>query len=35
MQNLKDNPLFWEAAFLFAFVLLIGSHKIALEGMIG
>jgi hypothetical protein len=34
LQNLKDNPLFWEGAFLLALLLLIGSHKIALEGMI-
>lgn len=34
LENLKNNPLFWEGAFLFAFILLIGSHKISLEGMI-
>jgi hypothetical protein len=30
----KAYPLFWEGAFLFAFVLLIMSHKISIEGMI-
>jgi len=34
LQNLKNNPLFWEGAFIFAIILLLGSHKIALEGMI-
>lgn len=38
MQNFIDsmraNPLFWELAFIFAFVLLIGAHKISIEGMI-
>lgn len=31
---MKANPLFWELAFLFAFVLLIGSHKLSIEGMV-
>lgn len=33
-SNLKSSPFFWEGAFLFAFVLLILSHKISIEGMI-
>jgi hypothetical protein len=32
--NLKNSPLFWEAAFLLAIVLLIGAHKVSVEGMI-
>jgi len=34
-ENLKSNSAFWQFAFLFAFVLLIASHKISVEGMIG
>jgi len=35
LSNLTKSPLFWEGAFLFGFILLIGAHKISLEGMIG
>ncbi len=35
LSALTQSPLFWEAAFLFGFVLLIGAHKISIEGMIG
>lgn len=31
---MKASPLFWELAFLFAVLLLIGSHKISVEGMV-
>ena len=34
LASMKANPLFWELAFLFAFLLLIGAHKISIEGMI-
>ncbi len=34
IDSMKANPLFWELAFLFAFILLIGAHKISIEGMI-
>lgn len=32
--TLKDNPRFWEFAFIFAVILLIGAHKVSIEGMI-
>ena len=35
LAQLKNSPLFWEGAFLAALVLLIFSHKISIEGMIG
>lgn len=34
LENLKSNPMFWEVAFLIAILLLIGAHKISIEGMI-
>lgn len=34
LSSLKNSPLFWEGAFLIAIVLLIGSHKLSIEGMI-
>lgn len=34
LSELKNNPLFWEGAFLLALTLLIFSHKISIEGMI-
>jgi hypothetical protein len=34
VDNMKASPLFWEGAFLLAFILLIGAHKISIEGMI-
>lgn len=33
-SKIKDNPHFWEGAFLFAIVLLIFAHKVSIEGMI-
>lgn len=33
-SDLKQNPHFWEFAFIFAVVLLIGAHKVSIEGMI-
>lgn len=35
LSNLVQMPIFWEVAFIIAIVLLIGSHKISIEGMIG
>jgi hypothetical protein len=35
LSNLVQLPIFWEVAFILAIVLLIGSHKISIEGMIG
>lgn len=32
--TLKANPQFWEFAFIFAVILLIGAHKVSIEGMI-
>lgn len=32
--NLTSKPGFWEGAFLVAIVLLIGAHKLSIEGMI-
>jgi len=34
LENLKSSPAFWQGAFIFAFLLLIFSHKISIEGMI-
>jgi hypothetical protein len=33
--SLLQSQTFWEFAFIVAFVLLIGAHKITIEGMIG
>lgn len=33
-ETLKQSPFFWEGAFLLAVVLLIGAHKLSVEGMI-
>lgn len=33
-ESLKDNPRFWEGAFIVAIILLIWAHKISVEGMI-
>jgi hypothetical protein len=33
-DSLKNNPLFWELAFVFGVVLLIGAHKFNIEAMI-
>lgn len=35
LKNLTASPKFWEGAFVFAVVLLVFSHKISVEGMIG
>lgn len=34
LSNLTSKPYFWEGAFLIAVILLIGSHKLSIEGMI-
>lgn len=34
-QALKDNPAFWQGAFIFALILLIVAHKVSIEAMIG
>jgi len=34
LSNLTSKPGFWEAAFFVAVVLLIGAHKLSIEGMI-
>lgn len=34
IADIKNNPHFWEGAFLFALVLLIFAHKVSIEGMI-
>lgn len=34
LSNLTSKPGFWEVAFLVAVVLLIGAHKVSIEGMI-
>lgn len=33
-SDLKNNPRFWEFAFIFSVILLIGAHKLSIEGMI-
>lgn len=33
--TIKNSPAFWQGAFIFAVVLLVVSHKISIEGMIG
>lgn len=33
LNELKSSPTFWEGAFLFAFVLLILSHKINIQAV--
>lgn len=35
VQNLLQSQGFWEVAFIVALVLLIGAHKITIEGMVG
>ena len=32
--EIKENPRFWQVAFVVALILLIGAHKVSLEGMI-
>ncbi len=34
IQKLKASPLFWELAFVFGVLLLVGAHKISIEGMV-
>jgi hypothetical protein len=33
-DKLTSNPHFWQGAFIFAIILLIGAHKVSIEGMI-
>lgn len=33
-SQIQNSPRFWEFAFLFAVILLIGAHKVSIEGMI-
>lgn len=35
IQNVLQSQTFWEIAFVVALVLLIGAHKITIEGGIG
>jgi hypothetical protein len=35
MDNLLQSQTFWEIAFVIALVLIIGAHKITIEGMVG
>jgi hypothetical protein len=35
LANLTSKPGFWEVAFVVAVVLLIGAHKISVEGSVG
>jgi len=32
--NIRQNPHFWEGAFIFALILLILAHKVTIEGMV-
>lgn len=34
IKNLMQSQGFWEIAFIVAIVLLIGAHKITIEGMV-
>jgi hypothetical protein len=34
LADIKDNPKFWEVAFIFALILLIACHKLTIEGMV-
>lgn len=34
LSNLTSKPWFWEAAFVVSIILLIGAHKISIEGMV-
>jgi hypothetical protein len=34
MAALKNSPWFWEGAFILAVLLLVGAHKLSIEGMI-
>lgn len=34
IAEMKESPVFWQGAFLFAVILLIFVHKVTLEGMI-
>jgi hypothetical protein len=33
-DNLRQNPRFWEFAFILALILLILAHKVTIEGMV-
>lgn len=35
MSGLLQSQTFWEVAFIVALVLIIGAHKITIEGMVG
>jgi hypothetical protein len=35
VTNLLNSQGFWEVAFIVALVLIIGAHKITIEGMVG
>lgn len=35
IQNMLNSQGFWEVAFVIALVLIIGAHKITIEGMVG
>jgi hypothetical protein len=35
LSNMMNSQMFWEGAFLLALILIIGAHKITVEGMIG
>lgn len=34
IQNVLNSQVFWEVAFVVALVLIIGAHKITIEGMV-
>lgn len=34
IQNMLNSQGFWEVAFIVALVLIIGAHKITIEGMV-
>jgi hypothetical protein len=34
MTNLLNNPMFYKVGFVVAVILLIGAHKLSIEGMI-
>jgi hypothetical protein len=35
MKGMLQSPYFWEGAFIVALILIIGAHKITIEGMVG
>lgn len=34
MKNILQSQIFWEGAFIVALILLIGAHKITIEGLV-